>query len=109
LADGTFGIPDCVDLVPLDSEDFVKRLSHEGYILQDYLKARPGTYFLQEGELWRRTSQIEFFFPPDKEHGRGANALQILYKRRFSDSVALTELWLDYAVRDVLRYFLDQC
>lgn len=109
LVQGTFSLRDCDDLAPLGSDEFVLRLLHEGYLLQDYYGAKPGAYYLQDGELWRKNYQIEVYLPPDMTHGRGLSSLELLEEHRFSESERLTNLWLDYAVRDVLRYLLDQC
>jgi hypothetical protein len=109
LAEGSFGVGDCEDLAPQNGYELVMRLVNEHYLLQDYSVARPGTYYLKDDELWRKVFQIELFLPPDVVHGRGADALNFLQERVFSDAEALTNLWLDYAVGDVLHYLLDQC
>ena len=109
LAHGTFGMGDCDDLAPLNADKFVKQLYKDEYLLDDPSAAKAGTYFLQNGDLWLKTYQLELFLPPDKTHGRGIGALGLLNEHRFTDADSLFNLWLDYAVADVLRYLSDQC
>lgn len=109
LAEGTFGIGDCEDLAPQNGDELVIKLVSKRYLVQDYSAAKPGTYYLKEGDLWHKTYQLELFLPPDVIHGRGLGALNFLQERVFSDTEALTNLWLDYAVGDVLHYLFDQC
>ncbi|WP_060498575.1 hypothetical protein [Pseudomonas sp. NBRC 111133] len=109
LASGTFTISDCDDLSPIGGKLFIDRLLQEGVLLDDPIAAKPGTYFIKEGELWWYISGIQYFLPPDADLGRGPAALRHLEEHVFTDSEALTDLWLDYALADVMRYFDDQC
>ncbi|MBX8572893.1 hypothetical protein K5D36_24750 [Pseudomonas cichorii] len=108
LVNGTFCMKDCYDLAPWEPYAYIKQLYNGRYLLEDYYAAKSGTYFLNNGELWHKTSQLELFLPPDAVCGRVAD-LSLLDEHRFSDSDSLINLWLDYAVGDVLRYLLDQC
>lgn len=109
LANGTFSIRDCDDLSPWGAIQLTQRLYREGVLLDDPDAATPGTYYIKNGELWSYTYQLQLFLPPDAVIGRGTAALGLLEEHVFSDSEALIDLWLDYAVADVLRYLIDQC
>ncbi len=109
LANGTFTISDCDDLSPQGGKHFIDRLLREGVLLDDPIAAKPGTYFIQDGDLWSYVSGIQYFLPPDADLGRGPAALRHLEEHIFTDTEALTDLWLDYALDDVMRYFDDQC
>jgi hypothetical protein len=109
LASGTFSISDCDDLSPKGGKHFIDRLLQEGVLLDDPIAAKPGTYFIKEGELWWYVHGIQYFLPPDADLGRGPTALRRLEEHVFTDSEGLTDLWLDYALADVMRYFDDQC
>lgn len=109
LTEGTFCIGDCDDLAPWEASEFTKQLYRDGYLLEDPRTAKAGTYYLNNGDLWHKTYQLELFLPPDTRLGRGASALCVLEKHQFSDSESLIKLWLDYSVGDVMRYLFDQC
>lgn len=109
LANGTFSIRDCDDLSPWGGINLAQRLYREGILLDDPDAAIPGTYYMKNDELWSYTYQLQLFLPPDAVMGRGTTALGLLENHVFSDSEALIDLWLDYAVADVLRYLIDQC
>lgn len=109
LASGTFSISDCDELSPKGGKQFIDRLQEEGVLLDDPIAAKPGTYFIQDGGLWWYVYGIQYFLPPDADLGRGPAALRLLDEHVFTDSNALTDLWLDYALGDVMRYFEDQC
>lgn len=109
LANGTFGIGDCDDLSPWGARQLIQRLYREGFLLDDPDAAIPGTYYIKNDELWSYTYQLQLFLPPDAVIGRGSAALGLLDEHVFCDSESLIELWLDYAVADVLRYLIDQC
>lgn len=109
LANGTFGIRDCDDLSPWGGMQLIQRLHREGILLDKPDAAMPGTYYIKNDELWSYTYQLQFFLPPDAVIGRGTAALSLLDEHVFCDSESLIDLWLDYAVADVLRYLIDQC
>lgn len=106
---GTFSLSDCDELTPMGSDDFVRRLFKKGVLVDDPTGAKPGAYFLQDGSLWFKNGLIRYCLLADSFLGRGEDAYSILVDRKFSDSKALSNLWLDYAVVDVMRYLLDQC
>ncbi|MCY1396614.1 hypothetical protein D9M71_115930 [compost metagenome] len=109
LTQGTFTAKDCEQLTPFEPEEFVKRLYKTQTLLDDPRAASAGAYFLKDDEVWLKYSQLHFFLPPDQTHGRGEDALKLLTERTFTESEALINFWLDYAVGDVLRYLFDQC
>ncbi len=109
LAHSTFTESDCEALAPWDGTSYLTRLFREGVICDDPKAARSGTYYLHNGKLQAITNSLQFFLPADELLGRGAEALETVTERKFTDPDAMTNLWLDYAVSDVLRYLLDQC
>ncbi len=109
LAHSAFTESDCEALAPWEGTSYLKRLFRAGVICDDPEAARSGTYYLHDGKLQAITSSLQFFLPPDELLGRGAEALETVTERQLTDAEAMFNLWLDYAVGDVLRYLLDQC
>ncbi|KIH85764.1 hypothetical protein [Pseudomonas batumici] len=106
---GRFTHEDCSDLSPYASGGFVNRLYREGVLGDDPEAAWQGTYYQSEGEVRIRLEYAKLFLPPDFEFGSGEEAFSLLIDREFTDSEALSTLWLDYACDDVTRYLMDQC
>lgn len=109
LLQGTFSQSECLELTPTDAEDFIDRLYKQDVLEHDPTAAKPETYFLKDGTIWHRTALVRYFLPPDADMGRGEEAFKVLLDREFSDTEALTSLWLDYSVTDVMRYLEYQC
>lgn len=109
LAQSTFTEKDCEALVPWESESYTNRLFREGVIFDDPELSRPGTYYLRDGKLQAISNSLQFFLPADDKQGRNADSIKAIKERKFTDSEAITNFWLDYAVGDVLRYLMDQC
>lgn len=109
LAQGAFPESSCEALAPWDGSSYVLRLSRAGVIWDDPRAAQRGTYYLLDGELQAYPNSIQFFLPPDEVLGRGVGPLETILERGFTDAQAMSNLWLDYAVGDVLRYLMDQC
>lgn len=109
LARGTFAENDCEALAPWESTSYLTRLFREGVVFDDPEAARAGTYYLRDGTLQAIPRSLQYFLPADELLGRGAEALETVTERPFTDAEAMTNLWLDYAVGDVLRYLLEQC
>ncbi|UVJ43122.1 hypothetical protein NVV94_21500 [Pseudomonas sp. LS1212] len=109
LAHGTFTEDDCEALAPWEGTSYLTRLFRGGVIFDDPEAARSGTYYLQDEKLQAIPSSLQFFLPADESLGRGAEALETITERQLTDSEAMTNLWLDYAVGDVLRYLMEQC
>ncbi|WP_022961462.1 hypothetical protein [Halopseudomonas pelagia] len=109
LANGTFKETECDALAPYGSGCFFRRLREDKILLDSPCTSRPGTYFLEAGELMIRRNQAEFFLVADEKFGRSEKAIRTIAEREFTNANALFELWLDYAENDVVRYLLDQC
>ncbi|WOD10092.1 hypothetical protein RPW65_13610 [Pseudomonas sp. NyZ704] len=109
LAKGTFKKNECDALTPYDTGFFFNRLREEGIILDSPSAARPGAYFLENGQLGVHWDRAEFSLVADGRLGRGEDAIRWIAERDFNNPEALFDLWLDYAVGDVVRYLLDQC
>ena len=109
LTQGGFSLDDCEALTPQGTSGFIDRLYKQGVLQDDPAAAKPGTYWIQDGEIWYSKASAHYFLPPDPCERENQAALNILFDREFSDSVALTELWLDHALTDVMCYFEYQC
>lgn len=109
LTQGTFNRVDCDELTPMGADDFIDRLYAQDILEDDPTAARAEAYFLKDGEVWYKKSQAHYFLPPDTRFGGAEDAFSLLLEREFSDAEALTNLWLDYAVTDVMRYLHYQC
>lgn len=109
LTQGAFSLDDCEALTPQGTGGFIYRLYKQDVLQDDPVAAKPGTYWIKDGELWFSKASARYFLPPDPGVGGSQAALNMLFERELSDSVALTELWLDHAVTDVMFYFEYQC
>lgn len=109
LAHATFTEGDCETLAPWEGKSYLSRLFMAGVICDDPQAARPGTYYLHGAELRAHMSYVQFFLPPDTLLGRGAEALESIIEPPFTDGEAMTNLWLDYSVGEVIRYLVDRC
>lgn len=109
FAEGTFKESECDAMAPYDPSFFFERLSEAGIILDAPSAARPGTYLLKNGQLVMRRDWAEFSLVADDRLGRNEEVFIRLAERELNNPEALFALWLDYAVRDVLRYLIDQC
>lgn len=109
LADSKFTEGNCDALSPWESRAYLTRLCRAGVIFDDPEAAIPGTYSFREGVLHADRGSLKYFLPPDELLGRGDEALESITEQPFTDPAAMTSLWLDYAVGDVLRYLMDQC
>ncbi|MEF9901500.1 MAG: hypothetical protein RR736_23840 [Pseudomonas sp.] len=109
LTQGTFSRIDCNELTPMGADDFIDRLYEQDVLEDDPTAARPEAYFLKDGTVWHKKSMVRYFLPPETSLGAGEEAFRVLLDREFSDAEALSNLWLDYAVTDVMRYLHYQC
>lgn len=99
----------CRDLTPFSPGRFINRLYEQNVLGDDPIGARADTYFLEEGKLRILLNQAQLFLPPDADLGCGQEVFDLIMDRKFTDSEALSSLWLDYACDDVLWYLIDQC
>ena len=106
---GTFCLSDCEQLTPMGARDFIDRLYTEEVLVDDPTDAPNGTYLVEKGKLLIKKSTARYLLPPDTGRGREPEAIRELFDREFSDANALTNLWLDFAVTDVMRYMDNQC
>lgn len=109
LLQGVFSLRDCDELTPMGGADFIRRLYRLGVLLDDPAVAEADAYFLKDGEVWHKSALVRYFLPPDTLMGRGEEAFSLLRHRELTDAEALTNLWLDYSVADVMRYLHYQC
>lgn len=109
LWNGRFKHDHCRDLAPYSCGEFINRLYRQGVLGDDPEAAWHGTYFLDEGKVRIRLEYAQLFLPPDADLGCGEEAFGLMLDRKFTDSKALTSLWLDYACDDVTWYLMDQC
>lgn len=109
LVSGSFTLADCEALIPSSPNLFINRLWRTGILVDRPLEAEPGTYFLKDDDLWYKRDSVVYALAPDKHGQDPARWLESLATRSFSDDAALAELWLDYAVQDVMYYFRSEC
>ncbi|KAA0696110.1 hypothetical protein DT594_01755 [Halopseudomonas laoshanensis] len=109
LANGTFKERECEALSPIGCETYLRSLYEQKIIRDDPAAACKEAYFFEDGQLRMRWDKADFFLLPDEMSGRGPVALEKVTERIFTDSEALSNLWLDFAVSDVIRYLVDQC
>lgn len=109
LANGTFTEGDCEALAPWEGKSYLSRLFTVGVICDDPQAAPSGTYYLHGAELRARMNCVQYFLPPDTLLGRGTEALETITDSLFTDGEAISNLWLDYAAGEVIRYLVDRC
>ncbi|MEX5630122.1 hypothetical protein [Pseudomonas marginalis] len=109
LANGGFTLGDCRGLAPQYVSEFVSQLSEAGLIFMDPDKAKPGTYYWRDDEIWFNSAQVVYCLAPNTIDGRWEEVIRTLAQRVYTDAEGLFGLWLDYSVADVMGYLGDQC
>lgn len=109
LTNGSFRSGDCRGLAPQYVDEFMLQLRDAGLVLDDPGKARPGTYYWQGDEIWMLRDQVVYRLAPDAASRRADEVIRSLWDRGYTDADGLFNLWLDYAVADVMRYLATQC
>lgn len=109
LMQGTFSRSECDELTPMGADEFIDRLYAQSVLVDDPTAASLEAYFLKDGSVWHKKGLARYFLPPESFLGCGDEAFNVLLDREFSDTEALTNLWLDYALTDVMRYLRYQC
>lgn len=109
LLTSTFMRSDCRALAPCNVDDFITKLCKAQAILDDPRKAKPGTYYLQEDQLWMRSAHAVYFLVPDPMYGPDEEAFAVLNDRYYDDHPAIRSLWFDYATADSMCYLKGQC
>lgn len=109
LETGTFTRGDCRALVPADVGSFVTRAYRADVIHDRPEKAKTGTYFLKEGNVWHKSDQVVYQLTADKSIRSREEILDLYRSRPFEDMKAIRNLWLDYAASDCMSYFFSQC
>jgi len=109
LTNGGFRPGDCRGLAPRYVDDFMLQLREAGLVLDDPSKASPGTYYWEGDEIWVLRDQVVYRLAPDVASRRADEVIRNLSDRVYTDADGLFNLWLDYAVADVMRYLGAQC
>ena len=109
LTTGTFSVKDCEALCAGDAGPYVQRLLEAGVLMERPLEAEAGTYYLKDDSLWIRRAQAVYALAPDPNLGSANSVLEVVSNRELTDGHALAQLWLDYAVQDVMHYFMSEC
>ena len=109
LTTGTFMRGDCRALAPCYVGDFITRLYKARAIVDMPGKARPGTYYVRDDQLWHTTEHAVYRLTPDSTLGAGEEAFEIINSRTLQDNRAVRNLWFDYAATDCMAYLFEQC
>lgn len=109
LTTGTFSVGDCEALCAGAAEPYLQRLLEAGVLMECPLAAEPGTYYLKDGSLWIRRAQAVYALAPDPDLAPATSVLEVVANRDLSNGPALAQLWLDYALQDVMHYFMSEC
>jgi len=109
LLTGTFMRADCRALAPCYVGDFITKLYKATAIIDAPGKARSGTYYIRDDQLWHTTDQAIYFLAPDSNFGSGEQAFKIISSRPLQDNRAIRNLWFDYATTDCMAYLFEQC
>ncbi|AZE60504.1 MULTISPECIES: hypothetical protein [Pseudomonas fluorescens group] len=109
LTNGGFRLGDCRGLAPWYVGDFMLQLRETGLVLDDPSKASPGTYYWEGDEIWVLGDQVVYRLAPDAASRSADEVIRSLSDRIYTDADGLFNLWLDYAVADVMRYLGAEC
>ncbi|AZE66447.1 hypothetical protein SAMN05216475_2946 [Pseudomonas synxantha] len=109
LTNGGFRLGDCRGLAPRYVGDFMLQLREAGLVLDDPSKASPGTYYWKGDEIWVLGDQVVYRLAPDAASRSADEVIRSLSDRVYTDADELFNLWLDYAVADVMRYLGAEC
>ncbi|AZE54647.1 hypothetical protein C4K03_2492 [Pseudomonas synxantha] len=109
LTNGGFRLGDCRGLAPRYVGDFMLQLREAGLVLDDPGKASPGTYYWEGDEIWVLGDQVVYRLAPDAASTSADEVIRSLSDKVYTDSDGLFNLWLDYAVADVMRYLGTEC
>ena len=109
LTNGGFRLGECRALAPRYVGDFMLQLREAGLVLDDPSKASPGTYYWEGDEIWAVGDQVVYGLAPDAASRRADEVIRSLSDRVYTDADGLFNLWLDYAVADVMRYLGAEC
>ncbi|WP_338476920.1 hypothetical protein [Pseudomonas khavaziana] len=109
LTNGGFRLGDCRGLAPWYVGDFMLQLRETGLVLDDPSKASPGTYYWEGDEIWVQGDQVVYRLAPDAASRSADEVIRSLSDRIYTDADGLFNLWLDYAVADVMRYLGAEC
>lgn len=104
-----FTLADCRGLAPRYLDDFLKTLKDAGVLLEDPSKAKPGTYYWKGDEVWVVSAQVAYLLMPGAASVDGDEVIRLLSERTYTDVDGIFNLWLDYAIADVMRYLSDHC
>lgn len=108
LTQGTFSIEDSKALCATDAGPYIQRLLEAGVLTERPLEAEPGTYYLKDDSLWVRRAYAVYSLTPDPTEPAAA-LLELIANRELADGPAIAQLWLDYALQDVMHYFTTEC
>jgi hypothetical protein len=109
LTQSGFTLGDCRGLAPRYLDDFVETLNKAGLLLQDPSKAKPGTYYWNGNEVWQVGAQVAYLLMPGSAGVDADEVIRSLSERVYTDGDGIFNLWLDYAIADVMCYLGDQC
>lgn len=109
LTDAWFTLADCRGLAPRYFDNFVETLKSAGLLLEDPSKAKPGTYYWNGDDVWQISAQVAYQLMPGCAGVDANEVIRSLSARVYTDRDGVFNLWLDYAVADVMCYLGDQC
>lgn len=109
LTQAGFTLADCRGLAPWYLDEFLKILKDAGVLLEDPSKAKPGTYYWKGDDVWVVSDQVAYVLMPGATAVNGCEVIRVLSERTYTDVDGIFNLWLEYAIADVMRYFGDHC
>ena len=109
LTAGSFCTYDCEGLSPGDPGVYLRSLYASGVLVKRPFESVAGTYFLKNDDLWVNNDQVKYALAPDPQHNAACELFDILASRELSDGPNIAELWLTYALQDVMAYFWNEC
>lgn len=109
LTAGSFCTSDCEGMSPGDPGVYLRNLYESGILVERPFESVAGTYFLKNDDLWVNHAQVKYALAPDPQCSAACELFDIIASRDLSDGPNIAELWLTYALQDVMTYFWNEC
>jgi hypothetical protein len=109
LTTGSFCAGDCEALCPGNPGSYLRQLYSAGILVHRPFEAMAGTYFLKDEALWFKQDQVQYALAPDTRSGDTDALLTTLASRHLCGGPGIAQLWLTYALQDVMAYFWGEC
>lgn len=109
LLTDSFTARECVNFVPGDPIEFIRKLFKSEVIVDIPSEAHRHAYIFEDDHFSFYMNQTAYRLVRDQSIPNMEEAFNTLLFRGFSNRAELHSLWLDYAVSDCMAYLYGQC